>query len=928
MCEIFCQPVQNKQEEKRIEEEQTAKAQNWKFPVCYDDDDDEEGYNSLNDNIIFELPSYSAVIPTEPVDSLIMEDEHLNTLLAMESDEFIKSCAENLVPNPVPAGFTTFSNVLFDDDYDSDSSDDQSLSVEDVREKIYSNPLFDEEIIPMEIDSHSFNAKSDLIGSMPSHDSSIIISLKIDSLFDEFVGELTLLKSFPPRIDETDCHPEKEIPVSSPCAAVSSSTCSSSAPPSSISCPTIIPSNKSVLTPENPFPTLLMLSKMYLENFNFLPVDKQMTVDAIAELNSFNESILNIASIQKIDDLIKSFTCIRLCEIGNHVMSFSECGGWTNETLTRVIRGTVACQYSDVHQPPEEISIDELKIMTQSYYEMMSQRSEQATQKEQELLEQEQAVKEKQKLLTEEQAANPSEPSPVSYFYNADYDNISTPSTTYTIHLTKSATIITNPSEPTRRIYHNHDIFYDGDDDEELFPDEVKRIQQILEKTSFDAITPEFSITDSLSMEDEHLRTIPKMESNKVIKSSVKNLVPILSEFEVTFDNESDCDVPVNDESSPIFTTFLNPLFDCNNDFTSNDDKSLSNEDVPMENFKIHSNPLFDDEEIISTKIDPHYFNVESNLLESLLNRDTLIDSSSKFDYLLEEFSGELAHIDPIPPRIEEDDFDLEEEIRLIENLSYDNSSPRPSKELNGEIADTILESLSPSPILVEDSDSLIEEIDLFLATYDLMPSGIENDDYDSEGDIHFLEELLSNDPLPLPENESSNFHHHDDLSFPRPPSEPPDVEVFFDFEPDTGVLTTKVVKGIYEHYVLMPNILPTLDPNLDFTHSHDSLGSKNKIFDMRIFIEVQSERLICDPFYPMFDTLLPFSSKNEDKVFKPGILSYLLVSHQDKTTFDFSENPMMMYGGDIPLLDVPYLHFYPFDQAQLWGIESGSRLG
>nr|GFB34076.1 hypothetical protein [Tanacetum cinerariifolium] len=201
--------------------EQAAKAQSWKLPVCYDDDDDEEGYNSLNNNIISKLPSYSAVTPTEPIDSLSMGDEHLDTISATKSDEFIKSCVENLVPKPsesggengcdVPAGFTTFSNVLFDDDYDSDSSDDQSLSVEDVREKIYSNPLFDEEIIPMEIDSHSFNAKSDLIESLPNHDSSIIISSKINSLFDEFTGELTLLKSFPSGIDATDCHLEKEI---------------------------------------------------------------------------------------------------------------------------------------------------------------------------------------------------------------------------------------------------------------------------------------------------------------------------------------------------------------------------------------------------------------------------------------------------------------------------------------------------------------------------------------------------------------------------------------------------------------------------------------------------------------------------------------------------------------------------------------------
>nr|GFC32802.1 hypothetical protein [Tanacetum cinerariifolium] len=138
-----------------------------------------------------------------------------------------------------------------------------------------------------------------------------------------------------------------------------------------------------------------------------------------------------------------------------------------------------------------------------------------------------------------------------------------------------------------------------------------------------------------------------------------------------------------------------------------------------------------------------------------------------KFDYFLEEFSGELAHIDPIPPGIEEVDFNLEEEIRLVKNSLYDNSSLRQPKELNAEIADTILESLSPFPILVKDSDSHIKEIDLFLATDDLMPLGIENDDYDSKGDIHFLKEFLSNDTLPLPKNESSNFDHHDDLIAP-----------------------------------------------------------------------------------------------------------------------------------------------------------------
>nr|GEZ33641.1 hypothetical protein [Tanacetum cinerariifolium] len=136
ICEMACQIIQKKQKEKKIKEEQAAKAQNSKILACCDDDDD---YNV-------------AITPNEPVDSLSMGDEHLNTILATESDEFIKSCVENLVPNPsesegengcdVPACFTTFSNVLFDAEYEFDSSEDQSLSDEDFLEKIFSNPLF------------------------------------------------------------------------------------------------------------------------------------------------------------------------------------------------------------------------------------------------------------------------------------------------------------------------------------------------------------------------------------------------------------------------------------------------------------------------------------------------------------------------------------------------------------------------------------------------------------------------------------------------------------------------------------------------------------------------------------------------------------------------------------------------------------------
>ncbi|GKE58225.1 hypothetical protein Tco_1497410, partial [Tanacetum coccineum] len=203
----------------------------------------------------------------------------------------------------------------------------------------------------------------------------------------------------------------------------------------------------------------------------------------------------------------------------------------------------------------------------------------------------------------------------------------------------------------------------DDDDDEEEYTISITHV----------LLTEESD--NSLSMGDKHLSTISEMESDELIKSSVENFVPFLSESEDFSDIESECDVPVCDD----FTTFSNPLFDVDDDFSSGNDESFSDEDVPKE---IYSNPLFD-QEIISTKIDSHHFNAESDLIESLPNQDTLIISSPMFDSLLEEFSGELTHIDLIPPGINEADFDPEEEIRLIEELLYDISSPRPPEESN-----------------------------------------------------------------------------------------------------------------------------------------------------------------------------------------------------------------------------------------------------
>nr|GFA64060.1 hypothetical protein [Tanacetum cinerariifolium] len=228
---------------------------------------------------------------------------------------------------------------------------------------------------------------------------------------------------------------------------------------------------------------------------------------------------------------------------------------------------------------------------------------------------------------------------------------------------------------------------------------------------------------NSLSMGDEHFDTILVTESDKFIKSSVENLVPNPSESE----GEYECDV----SACEVFTTFSNVLFDFDYDFYSSNDQSFSDEDIPK---KIYSNPLFD-EEIISMKIDPHHFNIESDLIESLLDQDSsIISSSSKIDSLFDEFAEEI-------------------------NLSFTLNDP--------------------------------------------MPPSIEEDDYDSEGDILILEELLSNNSLSLLENKSFHF---DIPSSSHPPTKLPDG--------NSGILNVKVTGDVSEHNVPMPRHIITLVSN------------------------------------------------------------------------------------------------------------------
>nr|GEV69130.1 hypothetical protein [Tanacetum cinerariifolium] len=271
----------------------------------------------------------------------------------------------------------------------------------------------------------------------------------------------------------------------------------------------------------------------------------------------------------------------------------------------------------------------------------------------------------------------------------------------------------------------------------------------------------------SLSMGYEHPSITPEMESNEVTESNTENLLPIPSKCEVTLEDEIKY---------------------------------------------------------------PHCFNVESDFIESLLNRDTFIDFSSKFD-----FSGELAHIKPEIPK---SDFDFEEEIRLIENLLYDNSFPRPPEELNAEIADTIIESIPLLPIPVQDGNSQQEEIDIVTSSDDVLPPCDGNDDdYDPLLEVDLFFSMIR--------------YHRENPSISRPPPKPPDDN--FDLEPEVISAVIEDIDEPDEHFHPGGEIfVSTNNKDVDY-------------FPFMFVILIFLPYLILPEISPLF-----LSAESEDMIFDP----------------------------------------------------------
>nr|GFA98940.1 hypothetical protein [Tanacetum cinerariifolium] len=279
------------------------------------------------------------------------------------------------------------------------------------------------------------------------------------------------------------------------------------------------------------------------------------------------------------------------------------------------------------------------------------------------------------------------------------------------------------------------------------------------------------------------------MKSDEVIKSSVENLIPIPSESEGI--PKHMCDVPSHDNSLPldISKDQFEDFSESNDDFSSIDNDSFSFDKIDY----VEASPP--DFELVSSEV------MEIVILEvGGIDADILRENLLNIDSLLDEFAGELALLKSIPSGIDETDCDFEEDIRLIEKLLYDNSSPRPPEEFVSANSDAEIKSFSPSPILVKDSDSLMEEIDLFCTLDYTMLLGIKDDDFDSKRDILICKDLPSNNTLSFAKKESFHF---DIPSFSCHPAKPPDG--------DTRILNIEMMCDISDQKAFMHKLMITL---------------------------------------------------------------------------------------------------------------------
>ncbi|GJX60371.1 hypothetical protein Tco_0291761 [Tanacetum coccineum] len=467
---------------------------------------------------------------------------------------------------------------------------------------------------------------------------------------------------------------------------------------------------------------------------------------------------------------------------------------------------------------------------------------------------------------------------------------------------------------------------YDDDDDEYSFA-----TQEYL-MTCSTAITPDSPKTDSPIMEDEHLDTIPETESDELIKSSVEDLVHTPSESDGI--SEGECDLPVCDDSSLKKDEVLDDIISIpprngNDHFNaeSSPSESMLNRDNVISSPKIDLLiEEFAGELALLAPIPPGI--VEANLdpkedirfIENLMydnsfprppetlkdDSETVIDSNNDYSSSDDDSYEDIDYVDASPPDSELASLEVVEivipEVGGIDTdiLLTIKDDILHEKLLNVNLLIAKIEALKDNPTPSSDflSDYSLPDYEAFYLDDNHIKekssgSTTTHDDF-SQYDS-FIFDLSIN---PFPPADRSDFYHEEfagELAHIISPSKYDDF--YFKIEPELGNFTMDVVEDIFDNPTREPRVhvlptQPTLHLDLDFTISSNSLGSdlivsfpsgtRNKIFNPGILIRVQSKiflswdafsiSFIRDPIFPVIDTLLPFSSENENKVVNTGI--------------------------------------------------------
>nr|GEV50131.1 hypothetical protein [Tanacetum cinerariifolium] len=332
----------------------------------------------------------------------------------------------------------------------------------------------------------------------------------------------------------------------------------------------------------------------------------------------------------------------------------------------------------------------------------------------------------------------------------------------------------------------------------------LKNTSQI---SSGHAVAPILSTKEpeySPSIGYEHSNTTSKIESDEIIKSGVEELVPILSENEVTSEDKREYDVLVCEDSSA--SDIYDDHYEIFSDSKNNDDilengveeeNGVKEENVVQheeEEEEVDLEDVFQIQDVVLREkllsITRLISNIES--LNDNLTPDCVLNSSisilifeetdnSLSDNFLPEFetfcdhteetrSGTTIHANESLPEYDSFSFEITHADDSLPEYDSFCFEIEPDQErlinvLKNDISDN------------STSDPLLEEADLFFASDNSIPPGIENFANDSEGDIRFFEALLIDGSIPFPNNESSDSNFEDNPSFPRPPPEPPDAE-------------------------------------------------------------------------------------------------------------------------------------------------------